>query len=150
MTTDDKHTTGASEAARRAYNQTDWPGSASFYPSHLRKANMKAFDIQGTLNGGLDSSKSNESSKPKAEYVHTLQPKTGIEMTPGKKYLLIVDVSKCDQATIKALGEASLLYESEFRQRGLDVTFLATMWPMSVYELEGAPCQKEQSSNVSQ
>ncbi len=150
MATDDKHTTDAGEAARKAYNRNDWPGSTNFHPEHLRLRDAKAFDIQGTLNGRIDSSKSSESNKPKAEYVHPLRPKTGIEMTPGKKYLLIVDVSKCDQATIKSLGEASLLYESEFRQRGLDVTFLATMWPMSVYELEGAPCQKEQSSNVSQ
>jgi hypothetical protein len=110
-------------------------------------------NVRGTTSGRFDSSKPNQGNAPKREIeelarqlienhqtLHKLdpmRPKVGVEMTPGRKYLLIVDVRQVETAIIEKLSAAAPMYEAEFKARGLDVTFLATQWPIAVYELEG-------------
>jgi len=132
-------------AEREAYNRKDWPGSDSFYPEHLHGATTGRFS--GAHPNLSNTPQSDEVGKlaqqlvdehRKLHHVDPLKPKTGVEMTPGKKYLLLVDVRNQPLEYITKLAEAAPQYEAEFRARGLDVTFLATQWPVQVYELEAA------------
>ncbi len=118
---------------------------------------IKKSSFPETVTGRFDSSKPNQSNSPESDaqnevdelsrqltanhlklnHVDPLRPKTGVELKPGRKYLLVVDVRNQTLEYIEKLAAAAPKYEEEFRARGLEVIFLATQWPMQVYELEG-------------
>jgi hypothetical protein len=87
--------------------------------------------------------------EPESRKAIELNPKVGVEMVEGKKYLLVVDVSHVSPEDLDKFSHAAPLYEAAFKARGIDVTFLATPWVTKIYELLPAAEEScQQSPNV--
>lgn len=134
-------TTDADEAARIAYNRTDWPGSESFHPEHLRS-------VHGATSGRFSSAQPNESNKPKGRIINPMEEAKAVEMVAGKKYIMVINVPRnLERARMDALQNSVPVYDEYFRARGIDLTLMVTDEPIQIYELEGA-CPTPKSSNV--
>lgn len=65
-----------------------------------------------------------------------LEPKHGIEVVPGKKYLVVIKTKNAPRAEVEVLCNSAPILQEYFLQRGIDLTFMVADQELEVYELD--------------